>query len=56
MMMLTKDVAKRCATVAKFEGIAPKKALEALTDYAYQAWLDSRVCRAVPKPVAEPAV
>jgi hypothetical protein len=31
MMMLTKDVAKRCATVAKFEGIAPKKALEALT-------------------------
>jgi hypothetical protein len=55
-MTLTKDVAKRCATVAKFEGIAPKKALEALTDYAYQAWLDSRVCRMPAKPSGEPAV
>ncbi len=55
-MMLTKDVAKRCATVAKFEGIAPRKALELLTDYAYQAWLDSRVARMPPKPASEPAV
>jgi hypothetical protein len=55
-MTLTKDVAKRCATVAKFEGIAPKKALELLTDYAFQSWLDARVCRAVPKPAAELSV
>jgi hypothetical protein len=55
-MLLTKDVAKRCADVAKFEGIAPRKALELLTDYAYAAWLDARVCRAVPKPASELAV
>jgi hypothetical protein len=55
-MMLTKDVAKRCATVAKFEGIAPKKALELLTDYAYAAWLDARVARMPAKPASEPAV
>lgn len=55
-MMLTKDVAKRCADVAKFEGIAPRKALELLTDYAFQAWLDARVCRVAPKPASQPSV
>jgi hypothetical protein len=55
-MMLTKDVAKRCATVAKFEGIAPKKALELLTQYAFDAWLDSRVARMPAKPASEPAI
>ena len=55
-MMLTKDVAKRCSIVVKFEGIPPKKALELLTDYAYQAWLDSRVARMRAKPASEPAI
>jgi hypothetical protein len=55
-MELPKNAAKRCATVAKFEGISPSKALEALTDYAYQAWLDSRVARMPAKPAAEVAV
>jgi hypothetical protein len=44
-MTLTKDTAKRCATIAKHEGITNKQALEALIDYAYQAWLDARVAR-----------
>jgi hypothetical protein len=46
-MVLDKRTEKRCATVAKHEGIPPKKALELLTDYAYQAWLDARVARTV---------
>jgi hypothetical protein len=44
-MTLPKNTARLCATVAKHEGIPPKKALELLTDYAYQAWLDARVAR-----------
>jgi hypothetical protein len=55
-MTLNKRVAKQCATVAKFYGIAPKKALELLTDFAYQAWLDARVTRMPAKPASEPAV
>jgi hypothetical protein len=55
-MTLPKETAKRCATIAKHEGVTPRQALEALTDFAYQAWLDARVCRAVPKPASEAAV
>jgi hypothetical protein len=55
-MALPKN-AKRCsAIVAKYEGISPTQALDLLADYAFQAWLDARVCRAVPKPASEPAV
>ena len=52
-MALDKRVEKLCATVAKFEGIAPKKALVLMTEYAYDAWLDSRVARAASTPVSE---
>jgi len=55
-MALNKTVAKQCATIAKFEGISPSKALEALVAFAYEAWLDSRVARMPPKPASEPAV
>ena len=55
-MTIPKNAAKRCATVAKFEGISPSKALEALTFYAYQAWLEARVARMPAKPASEPAV
>ena len=48
-MVLDKLTAKRCATIAKFEGISPKT-LELLTDFAYQAWLDARVAPTPPKP------
>jgi hypothetical protein len=55
-MALPKNAARRCSTIAKHEGITPTQALEALVAFAYDAWLASRVARAAPKPVAEPAV
>jgi hypothetical protein len=55
-MVLPKNAAKRCATLAKFEGISPTQALEALVAFAYDAWLDSRVARAAPTPASQPSI
>jgi hypothetical protein len=52
-MALPKNAAKHCSTIAKYEGITPTQALEALVAYAYQAWLDARVARLPMKAASE---